>query len=296
MNSLSSKDTLILDGAMGTELMRRGIDLPLPYWSSEANHTNPEAVLSIHEEYINAGADIITTNTFRTTPRTYRNAEYSMETAKALAKERLQQAVELALKASKESIVVAGSIAPLEECYQPELAPVQNIIEEEFTELYSWLIEYGVDFVLFETMGNISEIKSAVNITRKHSAKSILSLLIKNESSLFDDTPLVDVFTLIEDANFEAVLFNCVPLNILPGAIKTLKKHWDRNWGVYPNLGKSMPSAEGEFDEFETNENFIKQIDFYLKNNVKIIGSCCGSTPKHTKLIKAKIEADKDNE
>ncbi len=58
---------LILDGAMGTELKNRGIDIPLPIWSADANLDHPEVVETIHSDYISAGADIITTNTFRTT-------------------------------------------------------------------------------------------------------------------------------------------------------------------------------------------------------------------------------------
>ena len=64
--------TLLLDGAMGTELKNRGVDIPLPLWSAEANIKHPGIVKSIHEDYISSGADIITTNTFRTTSWTYK--------------------------------------------------------------------------------------------------------------------------------------------------------------------------------------------------------------------------------
>ena len=62
---------LIMDGAMGTELIRHGLELPLPLWSGDANLTHPGTIYQIHKENIDAGADILTTNTFRTTPRTY---------------------------------------------------------------------------------------------------------------------------------------------------------------------------------------------------------------------------------
>ena len=66
----------ILDGAMGTELARRGVELKLPIWSSDCNLNNRELVYKIHSDYIQAGADIITTNTFRTTSYTYRKAGF----------------------------------------------------------------------------------------------------------------------------------------------------------------------------------------------------------------------------
>ena len=71
------KKPLIMDGAMGTELMRRGIELPLPLWSSMSNIDQFDQVMNIHKDYIEAGSDILTTNTFRTTPRTFIKAGYS---------------------------------------------------------------------------------------------------------------------------------------------------------------------------------------------------------------------------
>ena len=63
----------ILDGAMGSELIHRGLELPEHIWSADANLSHPELVLEIHREYVEAGADYITANTFRTTPRAYEN-------------------------------------------------------------------------------------------------------------------------------------------------------------------------------------------------------------------------------
>jgi len=75
-----------MDGAMGTELMARGLDLPLPLWSAEANLTDPKIVRGVHADYIFAGADITTTNTFRTTTWSYRKADYSPKRAAERAK------------------------------------------------------------------------------------------------------------------------------------------------------------------------------------------------------------------
>ena len=73
------KIPLILDGAMGTELKNRGVKIPLPLWSAEANVIHPDIVKSIHQDYIFSGADIITTNTFRTTSWTYKKSNGTWE-------------------------------------------------------------------------------------------------------------------------------------------------------------------------------------------------------------------------
>ena len=67
---------IIMDGAMGTELQNRGVQVPLPLWSANANIDYPQIVMDIHKDYINAGSDIITTNTFRSTEWTYKKAGY----------------------------------------------------------------------------------------------------------------------------------------------------------------------------------------------------------------------------
>ena len=148
-------DFKVIDGAMGSELIKRGLTLPRHIWSAEANLTNPEMVQQIHREYIDAGADYITTNTFRTTPRAYKKIctristlEHSLQQAQTS----LSNAVDLAKKSTSNSVGVIGSIAPLEDCYSPKLFPGKNIAISEFSQLGGWLIEAGVDILLLETM------------------------------------------------------------------------------------------------------------------------------------------------
>ena len=85
------KRILVLDGAMGTQLNNRGFKTELPLWTADANITHPDLVKSIHSEYIYAGADIITTNTFRSTSWTYKRAGYTDTESKMRAKKRGRQ-------------------------------------------------------------------------------------------------------------------------------------------------------------------------------------------------------------
>ena len=114
--------TLILDGAVGTELIKRGLKLPLPLWSASANISHPQIITKIHQDYINAGANIITTNTFRTTSWTYKKLGYGDRTAKIKAKESLDRAINCAQN-TKGAMMIAGSITTIEDCYKPEMFP-----------------------------------------------------------------------------------------------------------------------------------------------------------------------------
>ena len=115
---------LIIDGAMGTELMNLGVDLPLPLWSSVANFDEYDKVVDIHKRYINAGSDIITSNTFRTTARTFKKAGYTDEQANEISKRCTSEAIKAAKEAiNDKNVLLAGSIAPLEDCYEPDRFP-----------------------------------------------------------------------------------------------------------------------------------------------------------------------------
>ena len=125
----------ILDGAMGSEFINKGIALPEHIWSSWVNLEAHEKVYNLHKDYINAGADYITTNTFRTTPRAYKKIGLSDSESEILAKTSLKTAVSIAQKAASENIQILGSIAPLEDCYRPDLFPGLNNAKKEFSEI-----------------------------------------------------------------------------------------------------------------------------------------------------------------
>ena len=108
---------VILDGPVGTELNARGVRTELPLWSAAANETHPEVVSAIHRDYAGAGATVHTTNTFRTRRRLMPGRWRELTT----------RAVELARGAVPRSHRVAGSIAPLEDCYRPDLSPPDGV-------------------------------------------------------------------------------------------------------------------------------------------------------------------------
>ena len=114
---------IIMDGAMGSELIKRGMTLPLHIWSAHANINSPKLVKKIHKDYIEAGSEIIVANTFRTTPRAFQKTGLSLKKATKQAYQSLQLAIKLAKEASDENITILGSIAPLEDCYKPKLFP-----------------------------------------------------------------------------------------------------------------------------------------------------------------------------
>ena len=285
------KKPLIMDGAMGTELMRRGIELPLPLWSSMSNIDQFDQVMNIHKDYIEAGSDILTANTFRTTPRTFIKAGYSQNESEIISEQCCNMAIEAAKHAvKKENTLIAGSVAPLEDCYEPLHFPGKEIAKKEFQLIIDRIIRKGVDILLFETMGNYEEIESVLQVSNHVDIQRWLSIVLKNKNSILDGTELQKVVELANKNKIDMVLINCTPVNIILEALDIFLGYRKGKWGVYPNAGENMPTKDGEFVSKLDDESFCKAIQDYITLGASVVGSCCGSTPNTVRKISNMIK------
>ena len=278
----------ILDGAMGTELQNRGVRIPLPLWSANANIEHPQIVMDIHREYTQAGCDILTTNTFRSTFWTYRKAGLGNLKSKELAKLSLYKAVECANEVATNPIKVAGSITTVDDCYTPGAYPGRSVAEDIYGQSIEWLLDAGINILLFETMGNIEEILCGLEMAMDHEITVWLSLIMKDESHILDNTPIQKVLELIKPHQIECIMTNCNQIHTTINSIQSLRNNWDGKWGTYPNLSNS--DYDNKYLTIIDESDFKNSIEklCYLKPDV--IGLCCGSTPRHinelTKLTK----------
>ena len=277
---------MILDGAMGTQLMRSGLNLPLPLWSADINITHPDIVRNVHKDYVSAGADIITTNTFRSTTWSYRKAGYTLQAATDRAKESLMRAVDSAQKSK--AGMIAGSITSIEDCYSPKLFPGRTAAEDSYGEMLLWFEEAGIDLILFETMSHIDEIEIAISLS-KNFKKVWLSLIIKDSDHLLSGHLIEEAFDLSRQ-RVDCVMLNCNTLSKSNQCFNKFKKLWGGEWGIFPNLGQTEPEIDGKIDIMNSDEVFTNSILNYLNEGPSVIGSCCGSSPKHTKIIKEMID------
>ncbi|MFL2983278.1 MAG: homocysteine S-methyltransferase family protein [Candidatus Neomarinimicrobiota bacterium] len=270
---------LILDGAMGTELQNRGVKVPLPLWSANANIDHRQIVMDIHKDYIDAGSNFITTNTFRSTAWTYRKAGYGKIKSVELAKLSLYNAVECAQKTATNSVKIVGSITSVEDCYTPSLFPGKSIAEDTYGYSIEWLLDAGVDIILFETMGNIQEIRCGLEMIKDFAIPVWLSIIMKDDFHLLDGTSLQDVCELITNYKLHCVLTNCNYVDKIIKSADSIIKLWDGQWGAYPNLGYN--DYENEYFSIIDLYNFKRSITTLIEYQPNVIGLCCGSTPKH---------------
>ena len=283
----------ILDGAMGSELIRRGLKLPKHIWSAAANLTNPELVLEIHKEYVDAGVDYITSNTFRTTPRAYSKEGRRKEkgdgkqVAEKRAEESMKIAVENAKKAAGNKAQILGSIAPLEDCYSPEMFPGKDIAITEFHQLGEWFADTGLDVLLLETMNSIAETEVGLIALQSFELPLWVSFVLKDDTHLLSGDKLVDALILIQNYPVEMALLNCNPLQRTENALIHLAENWAGKWGVYPNLGIGEPSPGGRITEYESMGRFIAVMENAIEMGASVVGACCGSSPEHIKNLRS---------
>ena len=291
-NKFTSECPLVLDGAMGTELLRMGVELPLPLWSAVANDTCSDMVYKIHREYINAGANVLTTNSFRTTPYAYQKAGFSRRDALLRSEMNLKKAVSIAKKAVTGTQLIAGSIAPIEDCYSPEMYPGDTQLKKTMELVVKWFCETEVDIILFETMGNAREISRILLSMENCDLPIWLSLILEDKNHLLDGTSLPAILETLSKSKVEILLLNCNTIQLSLKAIHTIKRYWNRFWGVYPNLGIKNPEINGKIEKIISYETWKYQVKEILFEKPAVIGACCGSTPEHIRIVKEIIESE----
>lgn len=285
-----SKRILILDGAMGTMLQRKGLQ-----GNSESfNLTNPETIGEIHNEYIEAGADIITANSF--SANSISQSEYNLsEKAGQMA----EAAARIARKAAGEAprkIWVAGSVGPTSK----SLSLAQNIndpvfrpysfdgMAEAFEVQIRGLINGGVDLLLFETCFDALNTKAALyalgHIPEAKDIPVMISASMSDKSGRTLTGQTMEAFyRSIQHCNPLSFGLNCslgaeemIPLIAEVASFATCAV------SCYPNAG--LPNEMGEYDE--TPSQMAESVrKMALAGSVNIVGGCCGTTPEHIKAV-----------
>lgn len=279
---------LILDGAMGSLLQQLGIKSDSHLWTSLVSITNPEIVKKIHLEYIEAGSDIITTNTFRSNPLAVSSSSINLS-----SKDLVRESLRLAKEAAKDkSVLIAGSNAPAEDCYQKERTISRNLLESNHKEHIDLLVEHGSNFILNETQSHMDEIEIICKYCSENNYPFVLSLFFTEEMLLLSGENIFDVISFVLSYNPLAIGFNC----ILPVTFEKffLKNDFQlnilqNNWGVYLNCGSGNYTDEficcgiDEYDYWEYMKNLLKYCPSF-------IGACCGSNYKHIKEIRKQLD------
>lgn len=278
---------LVLDGAVGTELERRGIPCELPLWSAHALRTAPAVVAAIHTDYARAGAELLVANTFRTNPRTLRAAGSAAE-----GPELCRRAVALAragAAAADRPCWVAASVGPVEDCYHPERTPGAEALAAEHGEWADWLAFAQPDLVWIETIGTVREAVAAAAAARERGLAYGLSLMLRADGALLGGETLAEAVRAVEPLGPVALGLNCIP----PAGVSELLPHLRALTGVplaaYAHIGNRVPLRGWSIAERPTPEAYAACVAEWIEAGATVVGGCCGTTPAHIAAVAAVV-------
>lgn len=274
---------LLLDGATGTELNRRGVDTGLPLWSANALTTDAglSVLRQVHLDYLNAGADVITTNTFRTNRRALAGRSFSPF-------ELTLRAVATAKEAVAEfgrSAIVAGSLSTLEDCYRPDLVPPADACLDEHSERIEHLVAGGVDLLLIETMNCIREAEIAARVAVATGLPTWVSFVCDEKGRILSGESLTCAAKVLMSLGVRALGLNCMPAPTLAQPLRELRAVCGEEFPLmaYGNIGH-VDEEQGWVNTDTTDpDGYVQHAQSWP---AQIIGACCGSTPEHIRKLK----------
>ena len=243
-------------------------------------------MVRIHRDYVEAGAEVLTADTFRTQARTLARAGLEARAAELTAR-----AVALARDAlgAVSQGWIAGSMPTLEDCWRPDLTPDDASLDREHAAHAENLAEAGVDLVLVETMNTRREAIAATRAARATGLPVWVSFACDERARLLSGEPLADA--LADVARFEPALVgvNCLPPPHVAPALDVLRA-LGRPFAVYANLG--APDDAGGRTHDATPDAFAAHARRWIDAGARAVGGCCGTTPAHVRAITDSIDAD----
>ncbi|HYJ31695.1 MAG TPA: homocysteine S-methyltransferase family protein [Candidatus Binatia bacterium] len=287
---LERGELVLLDGALGTELERRGVATPLPLWSAQAILDAPGTLREVHEDYARAGADVLAAATFRTTPRVMAKAGRPAADADRLTGEAIRIAAEGRDRAAAgRPVWIGGSMGPLEDCYRPEDAPSREAMEREHAGQALRLQSAGADLLLLETFNRIDEAEAAARAARATGLSFTVSFVCRGGARLFSGEPLADAVRAVEPLGPAAVLVNCTPLDETAACLDVMSRAAHVPFGCYPNAGLVGPTGAWSFDPSVTPERFAALARDWLRLGAQVLGGCCGTSPEHIRALRESL-------
>lgn len=313
---LRSGPPLVLDAALGTELLRRGANLPPSLWSAQALLERPDLVEEIHRENAEAGAEILTIASFRLHARNTRESSCSLSQG-----ELITMAVTLARRAASEvsskvneapapraaapqgrradrsnpgathsskeifsAISIAGSLAPLEDCYRPDRVPSEAEISSEHAEMAAALARAGVDLILVETMNTIREAVAAARGAVATGLPVVVSCATDGAGRLLSGEPIEDIARalLALPRPPDALGINCVAASALSSDLALLARAAE---------GVPLAAYGNTFSDEVAPEAYAVLAGSWIALGARVVGGCCGTTAESTRALRSLLDS-----
>ena len=271
----TARSVVFFDGAMGTMLQQNG--MPKGIRSDAMNIIMPDTVEAIHRMYVEAGSDIICTNTFGANAHALRDTGYTPEQI-------ISAGLALARRATEGRSLVAFDMGPIGELIAPSGTLAYDDAYAMFAEQARYAEKFGADLVAIETMGDIGELHAAVCAVRENTSLPVFATMtfMENMKTYMGATP-DELVALAEKYSLDGFGVNCsYPPSLMLPVAQALAEASDIP--LITKLNAGMPSSDGSYAL--TPSDFAQQMLAYRACNIKVIGACCGSTPDFIRELK----------
>lgn len=276
---------LLLDGAVGTTLIEIAGPPDPCLWTSHLNFTSPALLRRMHEAYAAAGADSITTNTFRTNYLAWKSSGSDVDYS-TFVSAGVRPALEV--KELHPNLLIAGSNAPAEDCYQARRTVSPEDLLKNHEMHCAALLDAGVDFLLHETQSHLDEIELLCRLSDGLDAAYALSLYVTDTLCLLSGEPIALVLERLSAFSVDVLCFNCLS----PETFTRLRRAvvLPERWGFYLNC------ATGNFETGQITgclspDAYEKVVAEGLLYKPSLIGGCCGTTAQHITKLRSLLNA-----
>ena len=280
LDTLLTREFVFLDGAMGTQLQRRG--LPLGAVPELANLEHPDWLADIHRSYVEAGSDILYANTFGA------NREKLARSGRTVA-EVVSAGVALARQAAAGRALVALDVGPLGQLLEPNGTLRFEEAYDRFAEVMEAGAAAGADLVVIETMTDLQEARAALLAAKERTSLPVLvSMSFEADRRTFLGCGVASMALTLSGLGADAIGINCSlgPLEMAP-LVDELKRWTDLPLLLKPNAGLPDP-AGGGYDIGP--EQFAAALAGLGRAGVQLLGGCCGTGPEHIALLRRELE------
>lgn len=298
---LDRYSTLVIDGALATELERRGYDLKDDLWSAKILLEQPEAIKQVHFDYFKAGADCAITASYQATPEGFKKRGLSEREAFNL----IQKSVELAIMAREEfwadpanrvdraKPFVAASVGP----YGAFLADGSEyrgnygLSEKELMEFHrprmKALIEAGTDMLACETIPSLIEAQAIAKLLEEFpNVIAWVSFSARDEKHVSEGQVFADCVRQLKDRpQIAAIGINCTSPKFIPSLIRDAKNETEKPVLVYPNSGETYDATRNDWNGDPAVDSFGEQAREWYDAGARLIGGCCRTAPEDIRVI-----------